>query len=178
MSLLQGNGKFTGRLGNVYHDKIMKARVSGISSSEKTWADNTSSSIELRELRIGSKGRDGDMSRYMQIDVRLLPFFGSDGFGKAFPNLVKFLRNNNRGRLVEDEPSLYHLVEALEGVTNDPAVPDRSKQAFEKTFGPIKAIRDEAREHLLAFRLKELDRCLYRLEDAFEELEKELEWAA
>lgn len=116
------------------------------------------------------------MSRLMQIDVRLLPVYGTGGLRGAFPKLASFLKECGRARLLEQAPSLYQLVEKLERVGIDPAVSDRKKAGLLRMLPRLERLRDEAREHLLGYRLKDLDSCLYQLEDLFEDLEKELEW--
>ena len=116
------------------------------------------------------------MSRFMQIDLKLLPLYGSGGLRHAFPNLASWLKACGRDRLLREEPPLYQLVEGLERLATDPAVPAATKAGLMRLLPRFSRVRDEAREHLLSYRLKDLDACLYRLEDLFQDLEKELEW--
>jgi len=112
----------------------------------------------------------------MQIDVKVVPVYGSGGLRHAFPNLASWLKACGRDRLLREEPPLYQLVEGLERLATDPAVPAATKAGLMRLLPRFSRIRDEAREHLLSYRLKDLDACLYRLEDLFQDLEKELEW--
>ena len=115
------------------------------------------------------------MSRWMQIDIRLLPVYGPGGLRKVFPKIAAFLKECGYERSLEQEPSLYHLVEVLERVRKDPNVPSPEKGDLEAAgFDRLVAVRDEARLHLLARRLNELDRSLYVLEDLFQDLERDL----
>jgi len=114
------------------------------------------------------------MSRWMQIDIRLLPVYGPGGLRKVFPKIAAFLKERGYERSLEQEPSLYHLVEVLERVHKDPHVPSPEKRALEAGFDCLVAVRDEARLHLLARRLNELERSLYLLEDLFQDLERDL----
>ena len=114
------------------------------------------------------------MSKYMQIDIRLLPIFGSSGLKGAFPNLFKLLEEFGYTLVVEKEPSLYEMVDVLTRIKNDPHVPDSAKRAIVDRLAQIAEVRDEARDLLLSRRLNELDKLLYRLEDLFEDLDGKL----
>ncbi|SMC21537.1 hypothetical protein SAMN02746041_01205 [Desulfacinum hydrothermale DSM 13146] len=116
------------------------------------------------------------MSRTMQIDIRLLPAYGSGGLAKAFPRCAAMFRDVGKERVPEESPTLYHLVDELVRLMQDPAVPDRWKRPLGRHLDRLKQCRDEAREHLLGRRLNELDQSLYGLEDAFEDLERDLSW--
>ena len=114
------------------------------------------------------------MSEWMQIDVRLLAVYGSAGLKGVFPRFAKFLKDFGYTRVLEEDPPLYQLVEVLVRIRNDPQVPENYKKPILQTAGELVKIRDEAREHLLARRLNELDSALYRIEDGFKGLEREL----
>ncbi|MDR3569990.1 MAG: hypothetical protein P4L43_18360 [Syntrophobacteraceae bacterium] len=110
------------------------------------------------------------MSKFMQIDVRLLPIYGEGGLKKAFPDLFGLLDEGGYNLAIDREPSLYEMVEVMIRMNNDPHVHRESKQRISQKLGELQKVRDEAREALLGGRLKELDRLLYRLEDLFEAL--------
>jgi hypothetical protein len=114
------------------------------------------------------------MSRFLQIDIRLLAAYGSGGLKAQFPHLTQFLTRSGYYRLLEEEPSVYHLVDGLIRIQNDPNVASREKKPLEALLDRIRKTRDEARELLLARRLSELDQVLYRLEDLFLDLERDL----
>lgn len=116
------------------------------------------------------------MSKYMEIEIKLVPAYGSGGLTGRFPNLVKLLKNHGYDRVVEKEPSLYELVDVLTRIRNDPAIDQSAKRAILNMHDSIQKVRDEAREHLLGRRLNELDQSLYRLEDLFNDLEQEFGW--
>ena len=110
------------------------------------------------------------MSKYMQIDVRLLPAYGEGGLKKAFPGLFKLLSDSGYDLVIEKEPSLYEMVEVMIRIKNDPHVSEDSKKPMIRKLNELIKVRDQARESLLARRLNELDRLLYRLEDLFGDL--------
>ena len=107
------------------------------------------------------------MSKYMQIDIRLLPAYGEGGLREAFPHLFSLLEDSGYDLVIEKEPSLYEMVEVMIRIRNDPHVREGAKKAITAKLDELVKVRDEAREALLARRLNELDRLLYRLEDLF-----------
>lgn len=110
------------------------------------------------------------MSKYMQIDVRLLAAYGEGGLRRAFPDLYRLLDEGGYNLVIEREPSLYEMVEVMIRMNNDPHVRAESKKRIAKKLDEMKKVRDKARECLLSGRLGELDGLLYRLEDLFSEL--------
>ncbi len=110
------------------------------------------------------------MSKYMQIDIRLLPAYGEGGLRKNFPHLFSLLEDNGYDLVIEKEPSLYDLVEVMIRMKNDPHVQEGAKKAITAKLEELVKVRDMAREALLARKLNELDQLLYKLEDLFEGL--------
>lgn len=110
------------------------------------------------------------MSQYMQIDIRVIPFFDKP-FETVFPNLADCLRHLSYHRLVEKDPSLYHLIDDLAVISESPNTPVAIKKKLRPHAAKLEAIQETAREHLLARRLNELDQALYRIEDLFQDLE-------
>ncbi|MGA2400938.1 MAG: hypothetical protein ABSG91_04420 [Syntrophobacteraceae bacterium] len=114
------------------------------------------------------------MSKYMQIDIRLLPAYGAGGLKGAFPNLFELLGSNGYDLVIAKEPSLYEMVEVMIRIKNDPHVRGDSKKPVIRKLDELIKVRDQAREALLGLRLNELDRFLYRLEDLFGDLDGNL----
>jgi hypothetical protein len=110
------------------------------------------------------------MSKYMQIDVRLLPVYGEGGLKKAFPELYRLLDEGGYNLVLEREPSLYEMVEVMIRMNNDPHVGGESKKKISGKLDEMIRVRDRGREALLGGRLNELDGLLYRLEDLFGDL--------
>jgi hypothetical protein len=113
------------------------------------------------------------MSKYMQIDIKLLPFYEKP-FKTHFPKLANLLQTLSYTEPLEKEPSLYALVDVLHGIRRDPKTPQDVKLKLDPCLRKLLALRDEARELLLGRRLNALDQVLYHLEDEFEELERDL----
>lgn len=116
------------------------------------------------------------MSRLMEITVKLIPIYGSGGMAGRLPNLTRGLKEFGYEKVLREEPSVYELVDVLIRLNNDPAVLANIKKPIARMLDKITEVRDLARGQLLARRLSELDQTLYRLEDLFEDLERELSW--
>jgi hypothetical protein len=110
------------------------------------------------------------MSKYMQIDIRLLPFY-EKGFKGHFPTLSKAMENSGYFDSGDPEPSLYSVVDVLRRMNLDPQVPSPIKERLRPFLEKLIALKEVAREAFLARRLNDLDRLLYRMEDEFEDLE-------
>jgi len=110
------------------------------------------------------------MSKYMQIDIRVIPFY-EKRFEKRFPNIADLLRRMSHKDLVEKEISLYEMADYLETITDNPHIPSDVRDQLGPYAAKIMALKEIAREHLLARRLNELDQVLYQMEDQFADLE-------
>ena len=110
------------------------------------------------------------MSKYMQIDIKLLPFY-EKRFKTHFPKLAKLLQTLSYAEPAEKEMSLYAIVDVLQRALRDPKTPQDAKSKVEPHVRKLLPLRDEARELLLGRRLNALDQVLYRIEDEFEDLE-------
>ena len=116
------------------------------------------------------------MSQWMQIEIRLQAAYGDSGMAGTFPNLVKLLKRYDYTRVLEEEPTPYQLVDVLVRLRNDPHIAASDKRALRERVEELQRVREQAREQLLARRLNELDETLYRLEDLFRDLDRELDW--
>ena len=110
------------------------------------------------------------MSQFMQIDIRVIPFFETP-FEKRFPRLVELFRRLSFGEALKKEPSFYELIDTLGTLLDHPDTPNDLKDLMGPYVDRLEKLKEEAREHLLARRLDELDQMLYRIEDQFEDLE-------
>ena len=113
------------------------------------------------------------MSKYMQIDIRLIPFYEKP-FKKAFPKIADLLKEMDYTRPLEKDISLYDLVDILEDMTHSPGVARDLKGRLRQALNQLMPMREVAREQLLSRRLNDLDRTLYQMEDLFEALERSL----
>lgn len=110
------------------------------------------------------------MSKYMQIDIRLIPFY-ERRFEKSFPHIARLLTQRSGAEFVEKGISLYEMADTLETIVENPDTPVDLRDAISPYVEKLMPLKEVARDHLLARRLNELDQTLYRMEDVFEDLE-------
>jgi len=110
------------------------------------------------------------MSKFMQIEVRVIPFY-EKRFEKQFPSIAELLRRMSYRDLLQKDISFYEMADALEAIAESPDTPSDLRDTVSPYAKKIMELKSVAREHLLGRRLNELDRELYRIEDVFEDLE-------
>jgi hypothetical protein len=121
---------------------------------------------------VWSPGRRSIMSKYMRLTVTVLPYYQKDLEG-TYPNLARHLRTLDSD-LVAQNPSLYAIVGKL----------DKLLYTFDGT--PLRDVllrhRENLRnlhksieENIADWNLAQADQFLYKIEDAFDKIESELE---
>jgi len=113
------------------------------------------------------------MSQYMQIDVRIVPFYEKP-FEKNFPEIAALLKSASYGEDLEGDVSLYVLVDSLVSLSRHPMTPSAIKEKIGPYADRMAPVKRMARESLTARKLNELDQFLYQIEDLFEDLESNL----
>ena len=112
------------------------------------------------------------MSKYLRLTTTVLPYYQKDLEG-TYPNLARHLRTLDSD-LVAQNPSLYAIVGKL----------DKLLYTFDGT--PLRDVllrhRENLRnlhksieENLADWNLPQADQFLYKIEDAFDKIESELE---
>jgi hypothetical protein len=112
------------------------------------------------------------MSKYMHLTVTVVPYYAKD-LEETYPNLARRLKTLSAD-LVERNPSLYELAGQL----------DKLLYTFDGT--PLRDVLLRHREnlrnlyksieaHIADWNLAEADRLLYKIEDAFDKIESELD---
>jgi hypothetical protein len=111
------------------------------------------------------------MSKHMQLKVEVRSYYAKD-LGSAFPNLARHLSRLDPA-WPERNPSLYELAGQLDKLfyASEGSVLGKllrlNGTGLRKLFHDIEA-------HIADWQLAIADRLLYRLEDIFEEIEREL----
>ena len=112
------------------------------------------------------------MSKYMHINVTVLPYYPRD-LEETYPKLARNLKNLDAA-LVERDPSLYELVGQL----------DKLLHAFEGTKfrevlfpqrDKLLDLHKSIEEKIADWNLAQADRLLYAIEDVFEKIESGLD---
>ena len=119
------------------------------------------------------KTKDVHMSKYMQIDIRLKPFYEKP-LVKVFPKISKLMTSMDYKEPLEKEPSLYVLVDSLENMSRDPMIPSDIKGKINPYVTQMIMLKKTARGLLLSRKLNELDQILYQIEDQFLDLESSM----
>jgi hypothetical protein len=86
------------------------------------------------------KTRDVYMSKYMQIDIRLRPFYEKP-LVKVFPKISKLMSSMDYKEPLEKEPSLYVLVDSLVSMSRDTMVPSGIKEKIDPYVTKMKALK-------------------------------------
>jgi hypothetical protein len=107
----------------------------------------------------------------MKIDVRLMAFY-EKGFAEHFQGIASLLKEGGYQKHIDNDESLYSIVDYLVDITRDPGVSSYIKKRIAPYVVRMSALKAMARDKLLAKKLEELDQCLYQLEDQFEDLER------
>ncbi len=111
------------------------------------------------------------MSRVMQLAVIIKPIYQPD-FPASYPHLAKHL-GFLRPDLVARNPSLYELAARLDHLLYEfDGTPLRQVLLPHRT--QILALHREIEQQLADRRLAQADALLYRLEDIFDEIERQL----
>jgi len=113
------------------------------------------------------------MSKFMQIDIRILPFF-EKSFEKSFPKITDMLKALSFAEILKKEVSFYALVNTIQTIMEHPDTPAQGKADIAPVIKELCRLKEVAREYLLARKLNDLDKVLYQIEDQFEDLESSL----
>jgi len=121
----------------------------------------------------GDQGRwRGDLSRYMQIRIRIEPVYHPE-LGAHFPKLAKALEELG---ISQDQGSttLYHLIRELERALYREIRP-ALRRAIERHRPKLLFLQGAVEERLAMWQREGLDELLYRIEDVFSDLERDLD---
>lgn len=112
------------------------------------------------------------MSKYMQMKVSILPYY-KKGLGEAYPEIARRLGFLDEA-WVEEGPSLFEIVGRLDRLLyeleGDP--PFREILLQHKTT--LHRYYEEIEEQIADWHLAKVDQILYKMEDIFDEIEREL----
>ncbi|MGD8703312.1 MAG: hypothetical protein PVG51_17650 [Desulfosarcina sp.] len=113
------------------------------------------------------------MSSYMQLTVKVRGYY-QDRFETTYPKIARHLSRIDEA-LVDADPSLFDLVGMLDkllyALDGNPDI----KQILLKHKDKLVKLHQEIQAYIADWELTEADKALYTLEDAFDEIEWELE---
>jgi hypothetical protein len=112
------------------------------------------------------------MSKYMQLTVTVRPYYQKELQG-TYPKLARDLGYLDSG-LATRNPSLFELVGQLDQLLyRHDGTPLRA--VLLRHAGKLRNQHKLIQEHIADWKLAEADKLLYGIEDAFDEIESELE---
>ena len=113
------------------------------------------------------------MSRYMQIRLNIEPAYRAD-LKSDFPKLAEVFEFGE----IEIDPfrtTLYKLIREVRRASHWDDVHPQARRTLEKHLDVLGPLEEQVSEKLSAWKLEGLDDLLYKIEDAFEDLEKDLD---
>ena len=108
----------------------------------------------------------------MQMRIRILPYYNR-GFKETFPKIAHSLRHV---KLVsqEENPSLFSLVGHFDTVLHTLEADAPVRRVFMVHREKLKTLYEEVEEQIADWQLAKADQALYKIEDIFDDIEKEL----
>ena len=112
------------------------------------------------------------MSKYMHLTVTVVPYYPRD-LEETYPNLARRLKTL-ASDLVERNPSLYEIAGQLDKLlyTFD-GTPFR--EVLLRHRDNLRNLHKSIEENIADWNLAQADRLLFKIEDAFEKIESELD---
>jgi hypothetical protein len=112
------------------------------------------------------------MSKYMHLTVTVVPYYPGD-LEETYPKLARYVKFFDSG-LVERNPSLYGLAGQVDKLlyTSD-GTPFRDVLLRHKDN--LRNLHKSVAENIADWNLAQADGLLYKIEDAFDKIEAELD---
>ncbi len=115
------------------------------------------------------------MSKYMQLTVKVRAYY-PESIKAVYPKIVGHLSHANAA-MVDEDPSIFDLVGSIDkllyALDGDPAF----QEILRKHKPTLETLHQEIQGRIADWELAKADQALYRLEDAFEQIEWELDKA-
>ena len=112
------------------------------------------------------------MSKYMQIRVRIESMY-RHSLKDHFPNITRCFEREgvNVGGL---DISLYRMIDEVEKILFKDHLDRYFKAVLERYKEGLFNLRNEVEQNMASWRLSLVDHSLYKIEDLFEEIERDL----
>jgi hypothetical protein len=112
------------------------------------------------------------MSKYMQLTVTVRPYYEKN-LEETYPKLGRYLKSLNSD-LVEGNPSLYGIAGQVDKLLyNFDGTPFRDVLLRHREN--LRTLHKSIEENIADWNLAQADRLLYKIEDAFDKIESELD---
>ena len=111
------------------------------------------------------------MSKTMQMRIRILPYY-SRSFSQTYPNMAKRLGRVD-GPWVEEGPSLFDIVGRLDKLLHELEGDPPFREILLSQKKPLHELYEAVEESIADWHLAKADQALYKMEDIFDEIERE-----
>ena len=112
------------------------------------------------------------MSKHMQMRVRIDPFY-KKGFGEAYPRISRGLAYLGDD-WTKKEISLFEIVGQLDQLLYQLEADPPIREIVLKHKSALHGLYESIQEKIGDWHLAEADQLLYKMEDIFDEIEREL----
>jgi hypothetical protein len=108
----------------------------------------------------------------MQMRIRIQPYY-QKGFKKEYQNISHALRHTNL-ILGEKDPSLFELVGKYATILHELKAEESVYSVFRAHRETLSRLYEAVEEKIADWKLADADQALYKIEDIFDDIEKEL----
>jgi hypothetical protein len=112
------------------------------------------------------------MSKYMQMRIRILPYYKKGLIG-AFPRIANRLSFVNK-EWAEEGPSLFEIVGGLDKLLYELEGNPPFREVLLQHRSKLHGLYEKIEGNIADWHLAKADQSLYEIEDIFDEIEREL----
>jgi hypothetical protein len=112
------------------------------------------------------------MSKHMQLKVRIRPYYNK-GLNKAYPKLAHRLSYLDEA-WVERDPSLFEIIAKLDQLLYQLEGDPPFRELLLRHRSALHRLYEDIEERIADWHLAKADQLLYKIEDIFDEIEREL----
>lgn len=112
------------------------------------------------------------MSKYMQLTTKIRPYY-KKGLSKAYPGIAHRL-NFLDAQWVEQGPSLFEIVGTLDKLLYQLEGDPPFREILLQHKSKLHKLYEDIQEQIADWHLAKADQLLYKMEDIFDEIEREV----
>jgi len=112
------------------------------------------------------------MSKHMQLTVSVRPYY-KKGFTAAYPRVARRLGYLDEA-WVEEGPSLFEMIQRLDRLLYQLEGDPPFREILLQHRTALHKLYEDIEDHIADWHLAQADQLLYKVEDVFEEIEREL----
>lgn len=112
------------------------------------------------------------MSKYMQMKIQIQSYYNKS-LADAYPRIAKRLSRSDEA-WVESGPSLFHIVGKLDSLLYELEGDQPFREILLSQKKTLQGLYETVEENVADWKLAKADSALYKMEDIFDEIEREL----